>query len=130
MKLLLTLVAAAAAALSVSAQGYNPGYSVRISVSFSSVEGRTPMEENLTPPAYPFEMRRAGMAGEVDMMFTVLKDGSVADVKITRSSHREFEEPVRAAVRGWRFRALPDNAGAPPRPNPCRGSIKFELVDH
>jgi TonB family protein len=44
--------------------------------------------------AYPMEMERAGVAGEVLATMTVEPDGSVSDVVIDRASMPEFINPV------------------------------------
>ena len=55
-------------------------------------------------PKFPFEMRRAGIAGEVVVAFTVKTDGSVGDAGVARSSQREFEAAAVKAVSEWRFK--------------------------
>ncbi len=55
-------------------------------------------------PAYPFEMKRAGIPGEVTLQFIVDTEGNVRDVIVIKSSHREFEAPAIQAVQKWKFR--------------------------
>ncbi len=55
-------------------------------------------------PVYPFEMRRAGVSGEVVVEYIVDSTGKVAAVQVVRSSHREFEQPVIQALQKWTFR--------------------------
>lgn len=55
-------------------------------------------------PNYPFEMRRAGISGEVTVEYIVDSSGSVAAVQVIRSSQREFEQPALQAVGKWKFR--------------------------
>lgn len=55
-------------------------------------------------PNYPFEMKRAGISGEVTLQFIVDTDGNVRDVVVIKSSHREFEAPSIQAVQKWKFR--------------------------
>jgi protein TonB len=57
------------------------------------------------PPIYPYEMRRAGITGEVNVGFIVDSDGNVRDAYPISSSHREFEVPAVQAVSKWKFRA-------------------------
>ena len=57
------------------------------------------------PPSYPYEMRRAGITGEVNVGFIVDSDGNVRDAYPISSSHREFEVPAVQAVSKWKFRA-------------------------
>lgn len=55
-------------------------------------------------PVYPFEMRRAGVTGEVVVGFIVDSSGNVVQAYVVRSSHREFEQPAVQAVSRWKFR--------------------------
>jgi periplasmic protein TonB len=67
------------------------------------------LDERPTPrfqsaPMYPFEMRRAGIKGEVLVGFIVDTSGNVRDAYAVRSSQREFEEEAVKAVMKWKFR--------------------------
>ncbi|HET7534816.1 MAG TPA: energy transducer TonB [Candidatus Didemnitutus sp.] len=55
-------------------------------------------------PNYPFEMRRAGISGEVTVEYIVGSDGKVAQAQVIKSSQREFEAPALQAVLKWQFR--------------------------
>jgi protein TonB len=55
-------------------------------------------------PNYPFEMRRAGLNGEVVLRFVVDANGDVRDVEIIRSSQREFESAAQQAVLKWKWK--------------------------
>jgi protein TonB len=55
-------------------------------------------------PQYPFEMRRAGIAGEVVVDFIVDIRGDVQNAYAISSSQREFEAAAVRAVSKWRFR--------------------------
>lgn len=55
-------------------------------------------------PQYPFEMRRAGIAGEVVVDFIVDSNGDVQNAYAIRSSQREFEAAAVAAVSKWKFK--------------------------
>ena len=56
-------------------------------------------------PIYPYEMRRAGITGEVNIGFIVDTNGDVRDAYVINSTHREFEAPAVQAVSKWKFRA-------------------------
>jgi periplasmic protein TonB len=56
-------------------------------------------------PQYPFEMRRAGIAGEVLVDFIVDTNGDVRNASAVHSSQREFEASAVQAVSKWKFRA-------------------------
>ena len=55
-------------------------------------------------PVYPFEMRRAGIEGQVLVGFIVDSRGTVREAYSIRSTHREFESSAVQAVAKWRFR--------------------------
>jgi len=55
-------------------------------------------------PQYPFEMRRAGVEGEVLVEFIVDSNGEVRNPFIVRSSQRDFEQSAIQAVSKWKFR--------------------------
>ena len=56
-----------------------------------------------TPPRYPAELRRRGVAGTVTVVFTVDATGRVVAPKVERATDPAFESPALEAVRQWRF---------------------------
>lgn len=56
-----------------------------------------------TPPAYPFELRQAGVTGSAQISFVVARDGTVANVQAVKSTHPAFEAAAIEAVRQWKF---------------------------
>ena len=64
---------------------------------------RPPTPTLRVPPAYPFEMRRAGLSGEVLVGFIVDASGGVRDAHVMRASRREFADEAMRAVRQWQF---------------------------
>jgi protein TonB len=63
-------------------------------------------------PQYPFEMRRAGISGEVLVDFIVDTNGDVRNAFAVHSSQREFEAAAVQAVSKWKFRAGRKNGHA------------------
>ena len=55
-------------------------------------------------PVYPFEMRRAGISGDVLVDFIVDTDGNVRNATAAHSSQREFEPAAIQAVSKWKFK--------------------------
>jgi protein TonB len=55
-------------------------------------------------PAYPYEMSRAGITGDVTVEFIINTNGDVTQAQVMRSSHREFEVPAVQAVLKWKFK--------------------------
>ena len=63
-------------------------------------------------PQYPFEMRRAGISGEVLVDFIVDTNGDVRNAYAVKSSQREFEAAAVQAVSKWKFKAGRKNGHA------------------
>lgn len=63
-----------------------------------------PMPKFRVQPQYPFEMRRAGVEGEVLVEFIVDSNGDVRNPFVIRSSHRDFEQSAIQAVSKWKFK--------------------------
>lgn len=55
-------------------------------------------------PLYPFEMRRAGINGQVVVGFIVDSNGNTRDAYAISSTQKEFEAAAIQAVMKWRFR--------------------------
>jgi len=55
-------------------------------------------------PQYPFEMRRAGISGDVLVDFIVDTNGDVRNAFSAHSSQREFETSAVQAVSKWKFK--------------------------
>ena len=76
-------------------------------------------------PQYPFEMRRAGIAGEVVVDFIVDTNGDVQNAYALRSSQREFESAAVQAVGKWKFK--PGRKGGRDVPTHMQVPIVFTL---
>jgi periplasmic protein TonB len=76
-------------------------------------------------PQYPFEMRRAGIAGEVVVDFIVDTNGDVQNAFALRSSQREFEAAAVQAVSKWKFK--PGRKGGRDVPTHMQVPIVFTL---
>lgn len=76
-------------------------------------------------PQYPFEMRRAGIAGEVVVDFIVDTSGDVQNAYAIRSSQREFEASAIQAVSKWKFK--PGRKGGRDVPTHMQVPIVFTL---
>lgn len=64
---------------------------------------RTPSVLSQTRPTYPFELRRAGVTGEVLVDFYVKSDGTVGNAVALRGSDAQFAASAVTAVQSWRF---------------------------
>src|SRR5450631_3339994 len=66
---------------------------------------QAPVAKFQARPTFPFEMRRAGISGEVLVDFIVDTDGAVRNAFAAHSSQREFEAAAVQAVSKWKFKA-------------------------
>jgi protein TonB len=78
-------------------------------------------------PTYPFEMRRAGITGEVTVDFIVDNEGNVQNAYPLKSTQREFETAAVAAVSKWKFKA--GRKGGRAVPTHMQVPIVFTLND-
>ena len=60
-------------------------------------------------PTYPFELRRAGKAGEVVVDFVVAANGSVVNAHAVKSSDKGFEQSAVESVAKWKFKPARKN---------------------
>ena len=90
-----------------------------------SMLDQTPVPKFQARPQYPFEMRRAGIAGEVVVDFIVDTNGDVQNAYALRSSQREFEAAAVAAVSKWKFK--PGRKGGRDVPTHMQVPIVFTL---
>jgi protein TonB len=88
---------------------------------------QVPVARFQTKPQYPFEMRRAGIEGQVVVGFIVDSKGMVREAYPVRSTHREFEAAAVAAVSKWRFR--PGKKGGRAVNTKMRIPIVFSITD-
>ena len=85
----------------------------------------TPVPKFQARPQYPFEMRRAGIAGEVVVDCIVDTAGDVQNAYALRSSQREFEAAAVQAVAKWKFK--PGRKGGRDVPTHMQVPIVFTL---
>lgn len=87
-----------------------------------------PVAMEREPPAYPESVREAGIEGAVELSLTVLRDGRVGWVRVSRGEPRGyFEQAAAAGVRRWRFE--PARTNGVPIECRMRTRVRFTLVD-
>jgi len=79
-------------------------------------------------PLYPYEMKRAGISGEVRVSFVVDPQGNVHNTRVVSSSHREFETEALKAVMRMRFK--PGRRGGAAVATKMELPIQFTLKDN
>lgn len=110
---------------------FQPCYGERVQLDgireLHSLQNFQPIEVPL--PAYPSEMARAGIAGEIILRFVVNADGSTGETSIMRSSHQEFEPAAKEAVSRWRFSRLSQGDVRTETPAVLECRLVFEIKD-
>lgn len=79
-------------------------------------------------PQYPYEMKRAGVTGRVEVGFIVDTSGNVRDAYVIKSSSPEFEESALQAIRKWRF--TPGKKGGRVVNTKMKQPLSFTLNDN
>ncbi len=79
-------------------------------------------------PIYPFEMKRAGITGEVTLKFIVDYKGDVVQIEVVKSTQREFEIAAIQGVQKWKFK--PGKKGGRAVSTICSQTIPFTLADN
>lgn len=96
-------IARGAVSIPVTRPGANFGKGMKDLFDITNLD-QVPQPRVQVQPNYPFEMRRAGISGEVLVAFIVSTNGDVVDAYAVRSTQREFEAPAVQAVMKWKFR--------------------------
>ena len=68
-----------------------------------SATDRPPRPVDLPAPAYPFDLRKEQIEGQVTLQFTVTADGRVADPVVVQSSNWVFRDLALNAVKKWKY---------------------------
>jgi TonB family protein len=94
----------------------------------TSVVGANSLERlEYVPPKFPAAARNRGLTGWVEVEFTVMTDGSTADITVTNSNpRRTFDSAATAAIREWRFKPV---KGADGKPIEQRASVRIRFSD-
>ncbi|MES2696553.1 MAG: TonB family protein [Verrucomicrobiota bacterium] len=94
----------------------------------ATAPGRTtPVATSQARPTYPFELRRAGISGEVVIEFTCNVEGRVQNAFPVRTSHVGFIDSALTAVRQWTFR--PGMVNGRPIPTRLQVPIVYTLTE-
>lgn len=64
-------------------------------------------------PPYSSKARKSGVAGQLMFRVTILPDGSVTDVEMTRGLEKGLDENSLKTLRTWRFKPIPGPGGKP-----------------
>lgn len=85
-----------------------------------SSEYQPPLPLHQVPPGYPFDMRRSGISGRVNVTFLIDENGKVREAMVQDSTNHGFNQAALAAARQWTFRpaqrkgvAVPARANLP-----------------
>jgi protein TonB len=107
-------------------QGRGPGDGIGDGVRRGGPGVTTPVVIQQVKPQYTADAMRAKIQGSVWLECVVLPDGSVGDVRVTRSLDRQFglDQEAIAAARQWRFKPGLANG----RPVPVAVSIELTFT--
>ena len=108
-------------------QGRPGGLGKGIEIFDISKLDQVPVPRVRVQPQYPFEMRRAGITGDVLVEFIVDANGDVRNAFAVRSSQREFETAAVQAVSKWKFK--PGRKGGRPVNTRMQQPITFSLAE-
>ncbi|MEO6005949.1 MAG: TonB family protein [Opitutus sp.] len=108
-------------------QGRPGGLGKGVEIFDPSKLDQQPQARAKVPPQYPFEMRRAGITGEVLVEFIVDANGDVRNAFAVRSTQREFETAAVQAVSKWKFR--PGKKGGRAVNTRMQQPISFSLAE-
>ncbi len=86
---------------------------------------RPPKAVNTVEPAYPEAARKAKLSGSVVVAMAVNGKGDVDDVKVVRSSNRQFEQNAMDAAKQWKF--LPATKDGQPVAVQMNSEMTFKL---
>ena len=75
-------------------------------------QAQAPKPISQVAPSYPQDLRWHEIEGSVLIDFTINSQGEVTDMKTVRFSDKAFIEPVRDAVRKWKFAPTVQNGVA------------------
>jgi len=84
-----------------------------------------PMGIYVITPAYPKEARVARVQGKVELQVVVTDDGTVSDVKVTKSLDNGLDELAVQTAKTWRF--LPAIKDGIPVPAKIPATVSFRL---
>jgi len=108
-------------------QGRAGGLGKGIEIFDISKLDQIPQARVRVQPQYPFEMRRAGITGDVLVEFIVDSNGDVRNPFVVKSSQREFESAAIQAVSKWKFR--PGKKGGRAVNTRMQQPISFSLAE-
>ena len=108
-------------------QGRPGGLGKGIEIFDISKLDQVPVPRVRVQPQYPFEMRRAGITGDVLVEFIVDANGDVRNAFAVRSSQREFETAAVQAVSKWKFK--PGRKGGRAVNTRMQQPISFSLAE-
>lgn len=79
-------------------------------------------------PSYPYDLKRSGVTGSVQIEFIISENGDVIDAWVTKSTHREFEQPTLQAAMRWKFK--PGRKGGKAVKTRASRLVPFQISDN
>lgn len=108
----------------IGGTGRGGGESEHLDSAFSMSEiDQKPRAVHQVAATYPAELRSKKIEGVVAVIFIVDESGRVANPRVEKSSHTEFEKPALDALRQWKFEPALKSG----KPVSCRMRVPFRF---
>lgn len=72
--------------------------------AFAEGQVESPVPVRTVSPAYPYEMRREGVSGMVNVNCMIDEKGDVQDPKVEKATNDKFIQPALDALKKWKFK--------------------------
>jgi protein TonB len=72
--------------------------------AFAEGQMESPVPVRTVPPTYPYEMRREGVSGLVNVNCMIDEKGDVQDPKVEKATNDKFIQPALDALKKWKFK--------------------------
>ena len=86
-----------------SQTGIGSGAAAGMASAFAASTATVPVPTYTTKPVYPWDMRRAGITGTVNVRCLIDESGRVRETEVINTTGDEFVRSAVAAVRQWTF---------------------------
>jgi TonB family protein len=101
---------------------------VQVSRGIMMARGKDPQPVYRAPTAYPPELFQQKIEGDVDIGYSLDRNGAVTDVRVVSSTPaRVFDEVALDSFKKWRFTPLLDSKGQPISGSGFRFTLAFRL---
>ncbi len=86
-----------------------------------------PRALHIVNPMYPYQMKRLGVTGTVNLKCLIAANGNIGDIEVISATHAEFTDAAVEAVKRWTF--APGTRDGQPTAQRIMLPISFYLTD-